>query len=491
MINITVLPGKMKYEYENEISVSEFLHDISYYIPHPCAGKGICMKCMVKISGELSSLSDKEYGISEPGYRLACQTKITGNAVIYLDVEHPAEMSFDYIPDGNYSIAADIGTTSVEISFVNTDTSRCYDFLPFNNPQLKFGNDVISRISAGGNQSQLGEMQSLIFMEIKSILKLFCTEKRTFSGRIYVSGNTAMQYIASLRNTSDLGVYPYSVKHDFINENIRFMDFDVKFNPVLSAFLGGDFLGGAAYVMEKFKYRNMLYMDLGTNGELFIKKNDEIMATSCAMGPALEGMNITFGTMFTRGAAYHFDSKTGSYMVEKSEKFFGITGTCLIDVISYFIENELINSNGEIVKGDEYFEAAYYSNEKCLKLNDEVCITQTDIRNFQLAKAAVGAAVEILLRKYYVYPEKPECVVLAGTLGKNLNMKNFVKTGFLPDNLCDNVIFAGNTSLESAKLSLIDEKFRKKIILLKENVKIEYLDTQTDFNEKFIDHILF
>jgi uncharacterized 2Fe-2S/4Fe-4S cluster protein (DUF4445 family) len=296
-----------------------------------------------------------------------------------------------------------------------------------------------------------------------------------------------------------LGTYPYTTlitSFDDYNHypplKKTFPNAQVTVLPAVSAFLGGDFLGGVG-TLPKTK-GNSFFFDIGTNGEMAIIKEDgTIVATSCAMGPALEGMNISSGMTATEGAITHFNlyNNTLTYTSLGDGKPSGISGTALIDLIAILLKNGVIEKSGAIKTAipqplSKHIQLEHIENMKTLIILDIITINQQDIRNVQLAKGASLAAAKILLREAGLSAHDIEQVYIAGAFGQHINIDNFNELSFLPEFKKATYHFGGNTSLKAALIACTDNEFLQRLIQRKEHITTIDLSQHQEFNDTYI-----
>ena len=500
-------PSGKTLNFSSETLLIDLIYDAGLGVTSPCGGKGTCGKCSVKASGMLSEKTEKEKEfLSDENMRLACQAKAAGDIEITLDDTSPVLEKFHIKidSDSDFGAAVDIGTTAVKMSLVNLKTKISYNLASYLNPQRRFGHDVISRISASSDENAFISMTSLIRTSIEngiySALKEFNIGPEKLK-KIAVSANTVMTYLCHGKKISSLGIFPYEtsqkefppVKAGSLGFKI-FQDADILTLPLVSAYIGGDLVSGAAFTEKQGLPGNVFFTDLGTNGEIFLKVKDRIFAASCAMGPALEGMNISCGMTAEDGAITHAELKNGKFIfscIGDAEPV-GISGTGLIDAISLLINYGLIARNGSFNKKSDPPEGVVFDKENMrIYLTEKVYITQKDIRNIQLAKGAVLAASEILLQEAGIKSDEINHTAIAGSFGDNLDIDNFRNLKFLPDFKNSEYSFLGNTSLESAQIACFDEAYFNRAVEISKKIEYIELSNHKSFNDIFMGSIDF
>jgi uncharacterized 2Fe-2S/4Fe-4S cluster protein (DUF4445 family) len=365
---------------------------------------------------------------------------------------------------------------------------------------------VISRIAACSDPATKGRQSDLIRSSVFNAMLRFlqaCGIPAPCCELIVLSGNTTMLSLFFGLDVGPLGRYPYEVKtRDFTGFTpadigaLAFPDVRIFALPVLSAFIGGDLMGGLTLCRGSGIEKNAFFIDLGTNGELFVmNKNKELFATSCAMGPALEGMNIAWGMTAEDGAITAVEDGPGglAFSMMGSGEPVGISGTALVDLTAILLRRGVIRPDGAFCKDlkpsdlPSPLAAGEIEGMKALRVQGDIRFTQRDIRNLQLAKAAGLAASRILLKESGMDASAIEQVLIAGAFGEHLDLENFKALGFLPD--FPNALwqFLGNTSLKAAEIACTDDTFMNKASSFRDQVCEVELALRPGFQDEFID----
>lgn len=507
---LTLLPDAKKVKIPDDTLLADALVDAGVPLDMPCGGKGVCGKCKVKVEGQLSSKTDIETKIlhDQPGYRLACQTRITGNARVHVQETTPVTVescpSLDV--DSDYGMAVDIGTTTIQVALVDLLHQQSYLLDSFLNPQRRYGHDVISRIAAAQDprifQDLIRVVRKRIYSSMVNALKCIGLSPQRVRKFIF-SGNTTMLHLFFGLDVTSMGIYPYQAQrldfHGFNPHDIDchdiFPNAHVLALPAVSAFLGSDLIGGLALCHTNNFCRNTFFIDMGTNGEMFlINPSGRIVVTSCAMGPALEGMNISCGMTADSGAITHIRLNQGilEYEMIANGPPIGITGTALIDLLSILLQKSHLSTSGSFhSKIDTQLLTVpmrYEHTAKTRQINlwENMALTQSDIRNVQLAKGASLAGARILLRETDCLPNDIEHVVVAGAFGQHIAPDNFRRLKFIPDFPSAQYHFLGNTSLKAAERACLDKEFMAMAYLLRDSVQEIDLARHPDFEIEFI-----
>ena len=507
---LIVLPGTKKLVVSEDTLLADALVDAGVPLDMPCGGKGVCGKCKVKAEGQLSEKNNIETKVlhDQPGYRLACQTRLTGNARVYVQEKPPFAIapcpSLDAHAD--YGMAVDIGTTTVQVALVDFLHHQSYLLDSFLNPQRRYGHDVISRIAAAQEprifQDLIRVIRKRIYSSMVNALKGVRLSPQKVRQLIF-SGNTTMLHLLFGLDVTSMGVYPYQAQrldfHGFKPEDIDCHDIFpsacLLALPAVSSFLGSDLVGGLALCHAEGFCRNTFFIDMGTNGEMFlINSSGQIVAASCAMGPALEGMNISCGMTADSGAITHIrlHQNIFEYEMIPNGPPIGITGTALIDLLSILLQKSHLSTSGSFhSKIDTQLLPApmrykHTAKGKQINLWENMKLTQADIRNVQLAKGASLAAARILLRETDCLPENIEHVIVAGAFGQHIVPDNFRRLKFIPDFPSAQYHFLGNTSLKAAEQACLDKEFITKAYLLRDRIQEVDLAHHPDFEREFI-----
>ncbi len=363
--------------------------------------------------------------------------------------------------EGVCHIAIDIGTTTLAFALVEEKSGQVVKSYSTVNGQRRFGADVISRIQASVDGKR-AELQEVIKDDLAKGIKAHMTGCDNTIGKIIIAGNTTMVHLLMGYDCQGMGIYPFTpyknelIKIKFfalIDKNvlsIRGLDNTVTaILPGFSAFVGGDILSGLLDCDILSSKDNIMLIDLGTNGEMAIGNQDRLITTSTAAGPAFEGGNITCGMPSVQGAicsatVENNNMKVGT--IGNKMPPIGICGTGLIEILYELLQLGLIDETGRLA--DEYFQNGYFLAKDNNHKN--ILITQKDIRELQMAKAAIRAGVETLLIRYGIKAEALETIYLAGGFGHKINVDKAIGMGLFPENFAGKIKSIGNGSLNGA-----------------------------------------
>jgi len=486
---LTILPDARTIIVPEGLSLIEALDEMGIALDSPCGGRGICGKCLVKASSAAGL----------PAETLACRYVIQGDTILELTAKSTSKINVTSSAqtDTQFAFAVDIGTTSVEISMAGLGSGKSIAQASFMNPQRRYGYDVISRIAAAKDLSIRARMTDSIRLAIMDSMETMLKKTgipHSSVERIAVSGNTIMTYLFAGLDVSSLGVYPYKLEHiDFEKINASQIGFDlpaasVFLMPPVSAFIGGDITGALALINHMAAKERIFFADIGTNGEMFLKDGETILAISCAMGPALEGMNISMGMTVSEGAVVHAALHADTFLIETigGGNPAGFAGTGVIDIIALLLKSGLIRKDGAFNNAA----ALNFSNASLaangFTIGGKLTLNQNDIRNVQLAKAACLSGASILLREAALTPDEIGLLIIAGSLGANLNIANFKTLGFLPPFPKAKNFITGNTSLAAAMRCCLEPSFFDEIKRLRNRIQVIEPASVSDFSEIFL-----
>ena len=468
----------------------EMLQEKNEYISAPCNGNGICGKCIVRYKSGATEptkqdrefLSEKQL---EQGYRLACQSYPTEEYKVEIPeleetievlsqwenqrteeiLKNTAEGTAEKTENALYGICIDIGTTTLAALLVNLKTEADCQTAVSVNHQRTYGADVISRIDASNNGKKW-EMQRCIRQDLQKLVGELAEKEGIRVAqiqRIVIAGNTTMCHLLRGFSCETLGVAPFlpvdlswmgGSAADFLG--MKELDTKVVILPGISAFVGADIMAGIAKMNMHRSEGYHLLLDIGTNGEMVLGNCRHMYVTSTSAGPAFEGGNISCGMASIPGVISHvFMEETGKAGFQvigetdgenKKQQAIGICGTGMIDLVYELREHQMIAEHGTY--SDLYIDTGY-------ELAEKVKITQNAIRELQMAKAAIRAGVDIIVKKAGIAFDEVDNCYLAGGFGTKIDIKKAAGIGLIPKELEMKTIPAGNAVLAGTKEVLL------------------------------------
>ena len=509
---------------ENE-TILQILQQNKIYLSAICAGKGTCGKCKIKVvkgnlpitKADREKLTEKEL---KDGIRLACKCYVKEPLVIELctineeqmfiqgvQVEGQQRSRIHKLEDRSF-LAIDIGTTTIAMALVDLENGNILDTYTTLNRQQVYGADVISRLSAA-NEGKLMELKKLVEEDVwKGILKL--TEKYQLDNieeqdlqgvfkKIVIVGNTTMIHLLMGYSCESLGKYPFRSEHlekqqrqleEVISNSkgTKLAKIPITILPGISAFVGSDISSGLL-VCPNFKTDKLsLLLDLGTNGEMVLGNRRRRISASSAAGPAFEGGNMLCGTGSVSGAISQVKIQNRRAVIRTIGGIYppvGICGTGIISAMAELKRNKIIDEYGKLQTLFEKTGFPLWIGPK----GERISVYQQDIRQFQLAKAAIRTALEQLMNTFGCQPKEIDTVYLAGGFGTQLSVKDAVETGIIPLNFEEKVKNIGNGALQGAiYYGLIEHKEE---IIIWENIEGVILAEAENFQENYLNYLNF
>ncbi len=404
----------------------------------------------------------------------------------------------------NYGLAIDIGTTTVVVCLVNLIDGRIIDVGSTYNSQMRYGDDVITRIVYATEGGGLDELRDTVITDINNITTLLAERHGLSLEEIesaVVAGNTTMAHLFWGLDPGYIREAPYIPITNYfpiwkagtakLNINSQAPVYTV---PCIASYVGGDIVAGVLASKLNKNPELALFMDIGTNGEIAIGNNEWIMTAACSAGPCFEGSGIRHGMRATEGAieSVKIDPETlePEIGVIGDAKPMGICGSGMIDAISEMFLTGIINQKGRLMPnpktgrirdGEEGREFVLHRDE-----DRSIVLTEVDIENILRAKAAIYAGVTLLLKEVGFGLEAIERVYIAGGFGNYLDVDRAIILGMLPDLPLDKFTFLGNTSITGAYLCLLSEDLRKEAEEIASKMTYMELSVSRNFMDEYM-----
>ena len=404
----------------------------------------------------------------------------------------------------------DIGTTTLVCYLLDLDTGEQLGAVSGRNPQAPFGGDVISRIThALEDQAAFGDMVSAVRQGLSGLLEGLAVESGVSledCEEVLLVGNTCMHHLFMGIRPITLGRLPFStVERTSLPEMAGNLGLSVspaarvRFLPLIGGFVGADTVG-VLYAVASLPAKTRMVLDLGTNGEIALIRGERILACSTAAGPAFEGGNIAQGMVACPGAVNVVDWVDGDLrpQVIGDMPAQGICGSGLVDAVAILLEQGVILPTGRIqapekignpnlatrVRGDRRSRSIVIAEGD----DGDVSISQKDIRELQLAKGAMEAAMSILLEQEgLTWADVEECV-LAGAFGSYVRPASAMKIGLIPLAMEGRVLPIGNGAGEGAKMALLGGREAwKEVSGLVERTEHVFLEKHPAFQELYVE----
>lgn len=536
---------------ESGTELAQVFKDMGWIMDFPCGGNGKCGQCKVKVAFvpgwqaedmqevlACSYIVDKDLWVQASG-----RPGDVGTAILTRGSQSSYNLNpgltRQYIPErdvtiigfqdrqisvnkGNtteqcWGLAVDIGTTTVVGYLVNLFTGEQTSVGAELNRQRVYGADVISRITYAQNAPEnLRELQSLVIDTINDIIKTLIKKSNIKPEQIYLAtmaGNTCMHHLLLGLNPITLGRAPFLpvIQHEVM---VSAKELGVQINPnaviwvfpVVAGFVGGDTV--AAVLATDFQ--NLpgirLLVDIGTNGELVLNLNGRLTSCSAAAGPALEGAQVSCGMRADAGAI----SRVSLVPEIKIETIGdsppkGICGSGLIDLVGELIKVKAVNLKGGLIKpekynGPEYIRQRIIKGERGCSFQllaaeenngQAIIFSQEDLQQIQLAKGALNAAAELLVKEAGITGEQVEEILLAGAFGNFLDKEQSLQIGLFPAWARNKITYIGNAAGQGAKTALLALEKRAEAAEIGAHMKFLEFAGTGDFQTAFINGLLF
>lgn len=398
--------------------------------------------------------------------------------------------------------AFDIGTTTVAGYLLDAEDGSLIAVDSAMNPQAQYGADVVMRANYSMEHG-VEELRDCIREKINELIERLCKKGNVDKEDIYqvsVVGNTCMHHLF-------LGISPSSLVHAPYTPGYRggltlpAADYGIHIHrngqlfvlPNIAGYVGADTAGCLLAVRPDQKEEITLMLDIGTNGEMVMGNKDRLVTCSTAAGPAFEGAKIECGMRGAAGAVDHVTMENGElhYTTVEHQPAVGICGSGLIDLVAQLIKCGKIDENGRLDSGQE--------NKKVFMLvppeeagNERgVYITQKDIREVQLAKAAIAAGIRLLMAELSITTKEISCLYIAGAFGNYMDPEGAGTLGMIPAELVERVKPIGNAAGEGARIALTNAKERADIDEITKKIDFVELAASADFQDCFVEELGF
>ncbi len=390
-----------------------------------------------------------------------------------------SEWQADMAPKG---LAVDLGTTSMVVSLISLRSGEELSTASMLNPQIRYGHDVISRITHGSTPKGLDELFQAVSQGLNRLIGEACQDSGANPKEILdvvIGGNTTMIQLAAGINPAPLGKIPFRVdiKGGTSYPAGRFgLDINpaarIYIPPIIHAFIGTDVTAGLLMSGEFFNDEaRVLYLDVGTNGEIAINNQGQRFAASTAAGPAFEGSSLSSGMRAGLGAlsgastdGYHLELATIGNVPIK-----GVCGSGIVDLVACLLDLGIMDQTGRIKTNKEELRVSpedldrleRIDGQPVIRLGKRAVFTQPDVRAIQLCKGAIRATINILLERAGLQATELERIIIAGGFGFHLNARNLERIGLIPPETNKKVEFAGNASRSGCVWLLNDIVYRR------------------------------
>lgn len=406
--------------------------------------------------------------------------------------------------EDRYGLAVDIGTTTLVAYLVDMRDGRVLDVASTYNSQMRFGDDVITRIVNATEEGMLLELKDAVVTDINGLARALCERQKVDLldvETISIAGNTTMTQLFWGLDPGSIREEPYiPTLNSFPLWKARAAGISVNSEapvftlPCVASYVGGDIVAGVLASKMHRSEEVSLFMDIGTNGEVALGNSDWIMAAACSAGPCFEGGGIRHGMRATEGAVE--DVSIDPATLEPSLKVIGgvrprgICGSGMIDAISDMFLTGILDQKGKFVpekagprlrECDDGLEYVFYEDS-----DGYVSLTEVDIENIIRAKAAIYAGVSLIVSETGLAMDSIQNVYIAGGFGSFLDIKKAVILGMLPDLPEERFRYLGNTSVAGAYLTLLSPELRVEAEELASKMTYVELSVSTGFMDEYM-----
>ncbi len=446
--------------FDEPILLSEALEQLGVMQHKPCGGKGVCQKCKV-----IANLQEV----------LACQTYISENTYVNYNTNEDdiqgltegfmSSFSKNPLTDNGYGIAVDIGTTTIAGHIYKFPQCEKIKEAAVPNTQAVYGADVISRIEFSNNGG-IKKLQNCVIEQIEKIKQGIAVEK------CVITGNTTMLHLLTANDPSGIAVAPFEPKTLFG----EWQD-NIYLPKCISAYVGAD-MTCAILSSGILNDKTSFLVDIGTNGEMALWHNGSLICCSTAAGPALEGGGISQGSLAVKGAINEVYIENGEikYNTIDNAKPTGICGTGIIDAIACMKKSGIIDESGYL---EEDFEIG----------NSGIYITAKDVRQVQLAKAAIRAGIDTLIYECDINYDEIDRFCIAGGFGSFINIESACEIGLIPSEVSRKAIAIGNAALSGAAMILQSFDCLRESEKIASIAEVVELSTNSYFIDKYMENM--
>ena len=415
-------------------------------------------------------------------------------------------IAFGPWPSRQLGLAIDLGTSKVSGYLVDLDSGQTLLAAGISNPQISYGEDIISRISyATQSAAKAKQLQQLVVRSLNKLAGDLCAATKAKVEDIVdavLVGNTAMHHLLAGLPVKQLALAP------FVPAISRAMDIKasrlgLKFAPGaylhllpnIAAFVGADHTAALLATLNSKSQETTIAIDIGTNTEVSLIEKGKITTTSCASGPAFEGWHIKDGMRAASGAIERLriaDNKV-EYQTIDDKPAIGICGSGILDTVAQLYLAGVLGEGGQmdskhkrVRRGDKHLEFVLVDNKEKKGVTKDIVITQQDVREIQLAKAAIRTGIQALLEANGYGEEKIQKVIIAGAFGTYIDVTSAIAIGMLPSLPLERFQQVGNAAGTGARLALISRTKRAAAQKIVTGINYVELASVPGFNQNFM-----
>ena len=501
-----------------------------------CGGNGTCSHCRIRlVKGQLSPPTSEERNLIDVdslrrGWRLACQVMICSDITIEIPAKSltsaqrvqlestTCRVEVEEMTTGRnresraprFGLAVDLGTTKLAGYLVNLDTGETIAQHGLMNPQIAYGEDVISRIHYASHSEECRRrLRQLVVDAINQLTDALCNDasvRRDSIVQATIAGNTVMHHLFAGLPVKQLGKAPYppaSTQAAQSTANAMGLGLNddalVYTPPNIAGYVGGDHVAMLLGIDIQRCESPVLAIDIGTNTELTLKVGGRLLTCSCASGPAFEGAHIHQGMRAAPGAiervALH-DGAIQFYTIDRQPAC-GICGSGILDAIAVLLDAGVIDERGNFRQGEpgvrvKHGQPEFVLAEPTAAANSaEVVLTRQDICEIQFAKAAIRAGIDVLLEACGVQAAELKQFLIAGAFGSYLDPCSAIRIGLFPPIPLGCIQQVGSAAGLGARQILASAAKRSEAEELASSIRYLELTSHPGFHEKFVKGLLF
>jgi len=402
-------------------------------------------------------------------------------------------------------LAIDLGTTKIAAYLVNLNDGRTLAAKGIMNPQISYGEDIISRINRVVKSPEEGvKLQKLVIDAVNKLCTELCSEASVKSEEIVeavVVGNTAMHHLFLHLLVKQLALSPFvPAISRALDVRSRDLGLDIASGshvhllPNIAGFVGADHVSMLLATSAWRARGTTLALDIGTNTEVSLIYKGKITTTSCASGPAFEGGHIKYGMRAATGAIerLRIDGGKVNYQTVNGALPVGICGSGILDALAQLYIVGIIDDGGRMINNRPGVRTYKGQHEFTLVSKEErkripaITITQSDVRELQLAKAAIRTGIQTLLETSGCTEDEIKEVIIAGAFGTYIDVASAIEIGMLPPLPLKRFRQVGNAAGTGARLALISLKYRVKAQAIASRVSYIELASSPNFQSTFL-----
>ena len=470
------------------------LQRAGFSLSAPCGGQGRCGKCrlLLQEDGKVREI-------------LACQTPVEHDCTVILEEQQGgsivAEAGQKLSSAGGktgFGAALDLGTTTMVLELLDLSRGKSMGIAAAWSALAPYGADVITRCQyCMTHKDGALILSGILRKQTASLLRSLGFDPEEIT-KLFVAGNTVMQHLYAGIDPSPISLAPFTPPTLFAGSP---SEPGISYAPCVAGYVGGDITAGLLASSLAERTGCHLFLDVGTNGEMALGGREGFLCCAVASGPAFEGAGISCGMPGLPGAIsrVRWTGAAPEYEVIGGGTASGLCGSGLIDLLAVLCDRKIISGSGLLLSPEEAPEEAFRflgedeNGNGIFYLTEErrVFLTASDVRQLQLAKAAVAAGICVLLKRNGLSPEDVDSLSLAGGFGSFLSVESAVKIGMLPAAFLGKTRVLGNASLAGARTALLDPASRKKLYDLQHSCSYIELSGDTDFNTEYTDQLYF